>query len=284
MLRRLLVFFPPKKSRIFSLFFSLTIALTFIFANVLNTYAIPWQDIFNTGVQVFQISTLSDSQEVQLGKQIRQELINSGEIKLYQNPNLKSYLNGIGQKLVKVSDRSNIPYNFEIVNSDEVNAFATMGGFIYIHTGLMKTASNEAELASVVGHEIGHVVAKHSVKQMRQEAIAQGVLTASGLDQRQAVQIGVQLLSLRYSRQDEKEADQLGLQMLTKASYAPGPMIDFMRKLEQLSAKVPTILSSHPDPGFRANLLSQQIPSNKAYVGNGLNSKQYQQQIRVLYR
>jgi predicted Zn-dependent protease len=254
-------------------------------ANVRVSYSFPWVEIFLRGVQVIQLSTMSDNQEVQLGNQIRQELINSGRITLSQNRRLNRYLNRIGQKLVKFSDRSNIPYSFEIVDNDEVNAFATMGGFIYIHTGLMKRADNEAELASVVAHEIGHVVARHSVKQMRQQAIAQGLLTATGLEERQAVQIGVSLaIELPNSRQDEYEADTIGLQILTRAGYAPGPMVDFMRKLAQQSGKVPTFLSTHPGGAARANTLAQQIPANKAYVGEGLNNQQYQQIIRVLYR
>jgi predicted Zn-dependent protease len=248
------------------------------------SYAISWQDIFIRGVQVIQLSTLSDQQEMQIGKEIRQELINSGRIKLYQNRRLNRYLNQIGSTLVKNSDRPQLKYQFSLVDSEEINAFATMGGFVYIHTGLMKLAENEAQLASVVGHEIGHITGRHSLKQMRAAAIREGILTATGLDERQAVQIGVTLaLDLPHSRQHEYQADELGLAMLTKAGYAPGAMVDFMKKLQAQSSNIPSILSTHPASKDRVLALVEQISPQTAYQGIGLNDRSYQKNIRELF-
>ena len=277
-----LFFFSKKRHWLYSLL-SLTVTLTIVVADLGTTHAFPWQEILIRGVQVIQLSTISDEQEVKLGQQINQELINSGRVNLYSNPSLKDYLNRIGQGLVQVSDRPQIPYNFAIVNSDEVNAFTTMGGFVYINTGLMRLAENEAELASVVAHEIGHITAGHSLNQLRERAITQGILTAAGLDEQQAVQLGVQLaLNLPHSRGDEYEADQLGLAMLTRAGYAPGAMLDFMQKLQRQTGYVPSILSTHPAARDRVKALDREIPSQSAYVGNGLDTGAYQRRISPL--
>jgi predicted Zn-dependent protease len=283
MLKRLFLFFSIKKRLWRYSLLSLSVTLSILTVNAIASYAIPWQDILIRGVQVIQLSTISDRQEVEIGRQIRQELINSGRIQLYNNPNLNGYLNYIGSKLSKVSDRPEIPYTFSIVNSEEVNAFATMGGFVYIHTGLMKLAENEAELASVVAHEIGHIAGRHSLHQMRQQAIQQGVLSAAGLDREQAVQLGVALaLDLPYSRQDEYEADKLGLAMLTKAGYAPGAMVNFMQKLQRQGSNIPSFLSTHPAAGDRVQALARQIPQQKASVGNGLDTQAYKRMIRPI--
>lgn len=142
------------------------------------------------GVQSYQISNLSDAQEQDFGQQIHNELTRSGQVKLYQNQRVVSYINEIGQRLARQSTRPNLNYKFFVVEDDSVNAFATMGGYNYINTGLIKTAANEAELASVIGHEIGHIAAKHSLEQMRMQARNQGILAATGLDSNQIVQLG----------------------------------------------------------------------------------------------
>lgn len=125
-------------------------------------------------MQSYQISNLSDAQEQDFGQQIHNELTRSGQVKLYQNQRVVSYINEIGQRLARQSTRPNLNYKFFVVEDDSVNAFATMGGYNYINTGLIKTAANEAELASVIGHEIGHIAAKHSLEQMRMQAGTRG--------------------------------------------------------------------------------------------------------------
>lgn len=245
------------------------------------TQAIPWLDILRQGVQVIQLSTISDSQEVELGKQINQQLVTK-EVKLYRNPKIEQYVNQIGQRLVKSSDRSDIPYTFQVVNNNSVNAFATMGGFVYVHTGLLRFAENEAQLASVIAHEIGHIAERHALEQMRQTAIAQGVATAAGLDRNAAVNIGVDIALRRpNSRQAEFEADESGLRALTNAGYAPIAMVNFMDKIRSQSSSVPTFLSTHPAPGDRVARLRKALPQ-QANVGNGLNNAAYRQQISPL--
>lgn len=263
---------------------SITIALSITVSYQLPSYGNRWFEILRKGMQVIQITQISDADEVKIGEQINQSLLETGEIELNSNPQLNLYLNRIGQRLAQSSDRANIPYTFQVVNSDQINAFATMGGYVYINTGLMATAANEAELASVVAHEIGHIVGRHSLKRMRQQAIAEGLLTATGLEERQVVQLGIEVgFHLPRSREQELEADQLGLVNLKNAGYAPIAMISFMEKLlESDSSNIPSILSTHPDTKIRVVELQQSIDLSTAQQGDGLNPREHQRQIRSL--
>lgn len=262
---------------------SITVALSLIITDIQPTKAIPWGELIYRGIQVIQLQNINDRQETEIGSQIRQQLISQRKIKLYRDENLSAYVNQIGERLVAVSGRSNLNYNFAIVDNPQVNAFATMGGFIYLHTGLLKMADNEAELASVIAHEIGHVVARHSLKQLQQQAVTQGLLSVAGLERSKLVQLGVVLaVDLPYSRQDEYEADSLGLEMLKAAGYAPQAMVDFMLKLGKTGGKTPSLLSTHPGSQERAIALAKQISPLMANQGDGLDNEAYRYQIRSL--
>jgi len=237
-------------------------------------------DLLFRGVQVFQLSNMSDQQEVKLGRKINQQLVEN-EITLSDNSQLNAYVDRIGQRLVPHSDRPNLPYTFQVVEDESINAFATMGGFVYINTGLMARADNESELASVVAHEIGHIASRHAVEQMRQRAIAQGLLSAAGLNESNAVQIGVELaVSRPNSRQDELEADEKGLRTLRETGYAPIGMVTFMEKLQRQGGAPPSFLSTHPATGERIQALKAQM--NNPTQGDGLNPQLYQQRTQAL--
>ncbi|MGB2924527.1 MAG: M48 family metallopeptidase [Limnothrix sp.] len=242
------------------------------------------------GVQSYQLSTLSDQDEANFGKQIHDELVNSGQIRLYKNSRIVGYIDEIGQKLAAESTRPEIDYVFSVVEDDSINAFATMGGRVYINTGLIETAANEAELASVIGHEIAHIAGKHAIDQMKTQARNQGILAATGLDQSQIVQMGVAIaLDFPHSRSDETEADDLGFDMLTRAGYAPEAMASFMTKLLEANGGggPPTFLSTHPATGARVERLQLKAdlyPTEA--VGNvanaGLDTNRYQNKIYPL--
>ena len=233
------------------------------------------------GVQILQLSNLSPRQEYQLGQQMNNQL--SREVRISRDRDLTNYIAGIGRRLAASSDRG-IPYTFQVVEDKAVNAFATTGGFVYIHTGLIEAADNEAELASVIGHEIGHIEGEHLVKQMRQRAIATGVATATGLDQNRAVAIGVDLaLNRPRSRSDEFDADRRGLNMLADAGYAKSAMVSFMKKLQGRSS-VPTVLSTHPGASDRVAALQRQIDEQPSSGKEGLNNSLYKSRIRYLSR
>jgi beta-barrel assembly-enhancing protease len=273
-------FFRQLRKRWIYAVLSLTIAIAIGLGTPQPSYGQNWMDLIFRGVQVIQLSSVSDEQEVSLGKQINQQLLAQRKISISRNSTLNSYLNQIGQRLAKTSTRSNIPYTFQVVNDKQINAFATMGGFVYINSGLMARADNEAELASVVAHEIGHIASRHAIEQMREVAISQGLLSAAGLEREALVNIGVQLaVNLPNSRGDEYEADELGLANLRKAGYAPIAMVNFMKKLVNAGGSVPTFLSTHPNAKERVKKLEKAIDPSTATVGDGLDNQAYRSRI-----
>ncbi|MBW4653306.1 MAG: M48 family metalloprotease [Kaiparowitsia implicata GSE-PSE-MK54-09C] len=240
-----------------------------------------WLNILLQGVQYVQLANMSDRQEVELGGRINQQLT-SRQFRVYNNREVNEYINDLGQRLAEVSDRPNIPYTFQVVAMDQINAFATMGGYVYLTTGLLRAAENEAEVVGVLGHEIGHVVARHAVQQMRDRALAAGVATAAGVDNNAAIAIGVELAVNRpNSRRDEYEADDLGLRNMVDAGYAPRGFVDFMEKLRGRSG-TPTFLNTHPAPDDRIERLNQSIDPATADVGAGLDPAAYRARIRPL--
>jgi beta-barrel assembly-enhancing protease len=260
------------------------VTLSISLSNIQPSYSASWLELLIQGVQVVQLSKISNAQEVALGGEINKELANSGQAKIYNNQAINDYINQIGQQLAKTSERPDIPYTFQVVDDDSLNAFATMGGYVYINTGTIAAADNEAELASVIGHEIGHIVARHSVEQMRDRALSQGLLSAAGLDRSDAVNIGVELaVSRPNSRSDELEADRLGVENITKAGYAPVGMIGFMQKLlEQGGGSTPGFLSTHPATSDRIKILQELIDPRTANVGTGLDNQAYRSRISYL--
>ena len=264
------------------LFLSLIVAagISVVSPEPIQAFSLP--ELIFRGIQVIQLSNLSDRQEVAIGRQINQQLAGR-EFKIYRDRATTVYIDRIGQRLAEESDRPNIPYTFQVVDDDNINAFATMGGFVYVNKGLMTAADNEAQLASVIGHEIGHISARHAIKQMRQMAIASGVASAAGLDGSRAVQIGVELALRRpHSRQAEYEADQLGLQTMGRSGYAQSGMVDFMKKLLNKPSP-PSILSTHPATSDRIAAISQAIDPDLA-SGEGLNNAAYKLEMRRLWR
>lgn len=277
-----LSFFSRRSSRRwFYPFLSSVVALFICVGLPQSGQAISLFDLILRGVQVIQLSSISDKQEVQIGRAINNQLV-SREIRLYRNPQIVRYVEEIGQRLVAKSDRPDIPYTFQVVNDKGLNAFATMGGFVYVNTGLLTAADNEAQLASVMSHEIGHIAGRHAIEQMRKSALARGVAAAAGLDRNLAVQIGVDLALRRpNSRQDEFEADQKGLQTMIRAGYAPSGMVAFMEKLLRANS-VPTFLSTHPATSDRIKALERAIDPEDANVGDGLDEQAYKAKIRPL--
>ena len=251
-------------------------------ANIQPSYGFSWLDLMLRGIQIVQISNMSDTQEVALGKEINQELIRSGRARVSRDRSINNYINQIGQRLARTSQRLDLPYTFQVVDDNSINAFATMGGYVYVNTGLIVAADNEAELASVIGHEIGHIAARHGIEQMRDRALARGLLDAAGLDRSAAVQIGVDLaISRPNSRADELEADRFGLENMIKANYAPAGMLGFMEKLLKQGG-TPSFLSTHPATSERIRILQQRIDPQTINVGNGLDNRAYKNRIASL--
>lgn len=249
--------------------------------------ALSWVDILRGGIQVIQgvqLSNMSAKQEMELGAQINKQLVER-EMQIYDDSAaLTNYVDQLGQRLAQQSDRPELTYTFQVVEDDQINAYATLGGYVYVTTGLMKLAANEAELAGVIGHEIGHVEGKHLLSQMGREAWRRGLMTAAGLDRNRAVQIGVELAVRRpRSRDNEYDADLRGLRIMRAANYAESAMVSFMEKLSQQSGAPPTFLSTHPHGQDRVVALRRNLEPTRS--GNdGLDANAYSQRIRPLGR
>lgn len=238
-------------------------------------------DLIFNGIQYIQLSNLSDQQEVDLGRQTDRALKNRG-VRIYnRNPDVVNYVNEIGQRLAAASDRNQIPYTFQIVADDSINAFATSGGFVYLNTGLIRAADTEAELAGVMAHEIGHIVGRHSVNRMREIALANGIVGALGVSQDDLVNIGVQLaLFLPNSRSAEYQADELGFTNMGQAGYDQRGLISFM---ENLRGGTPEFFSSHPDPDNRVDRLRDMYAeSHQEAATYGNNPELYSSRMRGL--
>jgi len=207
-----------------------------------------------------EFSLISEQQEIALGQQTDQEI--RGEYGVYADPALEAYIASVGQALVPHTHRPKLGYHFAVLDTPVINAFAVPGGYVYVTRGILALMNTEAELAAVIGHELGHVNARHSVRRMSNLMIAQiGLAVGSALSDSVArisgfASVGIQLLFLKFSRDDEREADDLGVRYARGGGYNPGDMIAFFNSLEKmgdLSGKsaLPGFLSTHPLTGER---------------------------------
>lgn len=236
--------------------------------------------IINT-IRYIQVSNISDEQEVRIGSQIN-ELLLEQQYQPYENPQVNQYVQQVGERLVDRSDRRDIPYTFQVVESDQVNAFAIPGGYIYVTTGLLRAADNEAQLAAVLAHEIAHVNERHSVEQLKRQVLAQGIADTAGIDSNTLAQIGYQLaVQLPNTREFEYEADEVGLEILRASDYAPIAAINFFENLMEQGG-TPEFLRTHPTTDNRIEALREQIDVETASSGAGLSSADYQSQIAPL--
>jgi beta-barrel assembly-enhancing protease len=252
--------------------------------------AISWRDLFLNGIQVIQLSNVSTQQEIALGEQIHKNLQAKG-MRLSSSRALNTYVGRIGQRLANVASRTKIPYRFFVVQDDAVNAYATAGGYVYVTTGLMKAADNEAQLASVIAHEIAHIEEKHLIQQIRQQTITRGLVsTALGSDRNVLANIGVDLLVSRpQSRGDEFEADETGLKILRDGEYSAAEMPRFMQKLLG-GTRTPTFLSTHPAVPDRITKLEELVRSgtqnscsgDRNPVSCGVDENLYNREIRSI--
>jgi predicted Zn-dependent protease len=172
-------------------------------------------------------ATISTQQEVQLGQQYAQQI--STQLPIVQDAEVNRYINVLGDSIAKLSDPRNLDWHFYVVNTDEVNAFAVPGGFVYVNRGLIERAQEMDQLAGVLGHEIGHVIMRHSVKQMQKAQQANIGVTLACILTRVCESQGAQLainvagtaLFAKFSRADEAEADEVAVTYVTRAGIDP---------------------------------------------------------------
>ena len=220
----------------------------------------------------------STETEIRMGKSYAMQLEKS--VKFVTDPVVNEYVNRVAQNLVKNSD-AKVPFTIKVIDSDEVNAMALPGGFMYVNSGLILTADDEAEMAGVIAHEISHVAAHHAVREQTRMNYAQlgtiplifiGGWTGYGIYE--AAQIGIPLTFLQFSRGFESQADFLGVQYMYRAGYDPQAFVTIFEKLENLEKTKPHLIakafSSHPQTPDRIEATQKEIatllPPRAEYV------------------
>jgi predicted Zn-dependent protease len=213
-----------------------------------------------TGEKQFMLMT--ERQEIELGAGYDPQVVSSfGE---YADDDMLAFISSRGAAMGKISHRPGLEYHFKILDSPVINAFAVPGGYIYFTRGILAQLNNEAELIGIMGHEMGHVTARHSASQQSKQQLGQvlliGGMMASEKFARygQYAMQGMQLLFLKFSRDDERQADKLGVEYSSRIGYDAREMAEFFQVLNKMNmtsdqAGVPTFLSTHPDPGDRYN-------------------------------
>jgi predicted Zn-dependent protease len=204
-----------------------------------------------------ELSFVSEAQEIQMGREYDQQVV--ATMGLYQDEAMQRYVQDLGARMAARSERPNLPWTFRVIDDPVVNAFALPGGFIYVTRGIMAHLNTEAQLAGVIGHEIGHVTARHSVQQMTTQTLAQaglvvGVLLKPELADYAGLASGaLGVLFLKFGRDDESQADELGFRYMRTQRYDPRELAEVFGVLERVSAvegggRLPEWASTHPDP------------------------------------
>lgn len=240
-----------------------------------------------------QLTLVSESDEIAMGRESDRAI--STEMGLYPDAALAGYVQALGRKLAARSERPDLDWTFRVVDDPVVNAFALPGGFIYVTRGILAHLENEAELATVVGHEIGHVTARHSVSQISKLQLAQlGLGLGSVLAPDQAerfgglAETGLGLLFLKYGRDDERQADELGLRYMVRAGYDPRPAVGVFDTLARVSAaggggRTPAWASTHPAPERRKESMQAAIAGvHRDLAGRPSGREEYERRIEGL--
>lgn len=215
-----------------------------------------------------QLMLVSEQQEAQMGGQQDEQILQSGQV--YDDPGLQDYVQELGSSLAAKSERPELPWTFRVLDDEIVNAFAAPGGYIYVTRGILAHLNSEAELATVLGHEIGHVTARHSANQMSKQQLM-GIGLAVGMILEPAVaswsdvaQAGLGLAALKFSRDDERQADNLGLRYMVGAGYDPyqaPEVFDMLNRVTRTGGggAIPSWASTHPQPENRTYLIERRL-------------------------
>jgi predicted Zn-dependent protease len=226
------------------------------------------------------VNFYSLEREIALGKSLAQEVERSS--KMIDDPIVTEYVNRVGQNLVRNSD-SKVPFTIKVIDSDEVNAFALPGGFFFVNSGLILRATEESELAGVMGHEIAHVCARHGTKnatkgELMQLASIPAMIfipySMAGYAMYEGLNLAIPLTFLKFSRDAEREADFLGLQYMYKAGYDPNSFVTFFERLQadekRRPGTIPKVFSTHPPTPDRIESAQKEIarilPAKQEYI------------------
>ncbi len=240
-----------------------------------------------TGKQ--QIMLVSEQQEIELGQQSQAQI--ERQFGRLEDEGLQRYVSDIGLRLAAQSERPNLPWSFTVLDDSLVNAFALPGGFIYVTRGILTHMNSEAELVGVLGHEIGHVTARHSANQMSKAMLGQvalGVGMVAAGDYGRTVgdlgSMGLGMLFLKYGRDDERQSDSLGLRYALRTGYDGAEIPEVYEMLGRVSAAagqspVPNWMSTHPAPENRTQRLQQEIVGLSGELDGFVGREEFLQQI-----
>ncbi|KAA3613278.1 MAG: peptidase M48 [Calditrichaeota bacterium] len=213
-----------------------------------------------------ELSLISEEREIAMGKEYDPQI--SQMYGVYDDEKLLKYVDDLGQRMAKISHRSHLKYEIKVMDSPVINAFAVPGGYVYFTRGILAYLNSEAELAGVMGHEIGHITAKHSVSQQSKAQLAQiglglGSVLVEGFDQYAGLaQQATGLLFLKFGRDDETQSDKLGVEYSTKIGYDSHYMANFFNVLDKMHSSsgnsLPNFLSTHPNPADRVVKVNKQ--------------------------
>jgi predicted Zn-dependent protease len=215
-----------------------------------------------------QLALISESQEIELGRQVAEDA--ARQMGLVEDAALQQYVSRLGLAMARASERPDLPWSFQVVDDPTPNAFAAPGGFIFVTRGLLSMMRNEAELVSVLGHEIGHVTARHSVTMLSRAQLAQLGLGIGAILSPTVAQLGdllgggMSLLFLRYGRDAERQADDLGFRYMLEQGYDARQMVNVFAALQRSGelaghSPLPSWLASHPNPEERIERIQQHL-------------------------
>lgn len=258
-------------------------------------WQLKWADINDIGRRNLcgGLDFYSLKTQIAMGRKITQQVLASA--RLVKDPIITAYVSKVGQNIVRNSD-ARVPYHFYVVDSSAVNSFALPGGSVFIYSGLILHASNEAELAGVMGHETAHIAACHGAKQQTKADLAQIAMIPlsvlipyswAGIGIYEGVNAAVPVAFLKFSREDEAQADYLGAEYMYKAGYDPNALISFFEVVEAQELRQPsspsTLFSDHPGTVSRIAALQKEIqfilPPRSQYV---LDTSQFERVKRRL--
>ncbi|MEO7964903.1 MAG: M48 family metalloprotease [Gemmatimonadaceae bacterium] len=236
-----------------------------------------------------ELSLIGEGQEISMGQEGAKAA--AAQMGIYPDSALQRYVSSLGMAIAKQSERPNLPWSYTVVDDPVINAFALPGGPVFISRGILPYMNSEAQLVSVLGHESGHVTARHSVSQMSKQQLLQIGLVGAMIVRPELQQFGglasqgLGLLFLKYSRDDESQADELGFRYMTAENYNPHEMAEMFKTLQRVSGGAgsggtPEWLSTHPDPGNRVGATNTRIQqSGKSFQGSKVGRDEFLRHI-----
>jgi predicted Zn-dependent protease len=236
------------------------------------------------------VREIDEPEEIAIGRDVASRLL--GAAPLAADPGVQRYVNHVGRWLAAQTERASLPWQFGVLESPHVNAFAVPGGTVFITRGLLERMRNEAELAGVLGHEIGHVLRRHHLKAIQkgaQSALAGDALSAAlreraGAARDKLIAFGTEMYSRGLDKSDELEADRLGVVIAARGGYDAYGLPSVLQSLQAMNAQdsaLALMFKTHPAPGERLDALAERMqPVLDAYSGQALLAERFVRQVR----